>query len=245
MNRSLTWINPDDPLPPTEQAMTLLEGANGLLAAGTDLSSNRLIEAYTRGIFPWFSRGEPVLWWTPDPRMVLLVDEFRASKSLRKTIRKALQDASFEIRTDQHFESVMRHCAGPRAQQSGTWISPPMIKAYRELHTLGIAHCVTAHRGDQLLGGLYCVAIGKMVFGESMFSHATDGSKLALAALVGWLRFHRAMVIDCQQRTSHLASLGAKEISRKEFELMVRELTEQSFLPWSDSPPNRTDLMSF
>ena len=242
MNRKLVWIDPHDPLPPTEQALTLDEGANGLLAAGADLSSARLIEDYSRGIFPWFSRGEPVLWWTPSPRMVLMLDEFKISKSLRKTIHRVLEDPDWEIQTDHDFQAVMAACAAPRARQSGTWISSPMIEAYGDLHAMGYAHSVCVmHRGE-LVGGLYCVALGRMVFGESMFSRATDCSKLALAALVAWLKHHGALVIDCQQRTDHLASLGGREIDRSQFESMVRRLTGLSALPWSSAPPNKRDL---
>ena len=243
MNRTLSWINPDDPLPPTQLALTPDEGANGLLAAGADLSSKRLQEAYQRGIFPWFSKGEPVLWWTPDPRMVLKIADFKVSKSFSKTLRRACTDPELEIHCDQNFEGVMRACAEARPGQSGTWISDPMIQCYCELHSLGLAHCVTAHRGGQLLGGLYCVAIGKMVFGESMFSRAPDGSKLALAALVGWLRSQGGLVIDCQQKTEHLASLGAQEIRRQEFEFIVQDLTRRDPLAWSTAPVSQLDLL--
>lgn len=242
MNRKLVWIDPHDPLPPTAQALTLDEGANGLLAAGADLSAARLIEAYSRGIFPWFSRGEPVLWWTPSPRMVLMLDEFRLSKSLRKTMHRVLADPDWEIRTDHDFSAVMDACAAPRAGQSGTWISSPMVEAYGELHAMGYAHSVSVLRQGELMGGLYCVALGHMVFGESMFSRAPDCSKLALAALVAWLRSHNALVIDCQQRTNHLASLGGREIDRDQFESMVRRLTGLGALPWSSAPPSKRDL---
>jgi leucyl/phenylalanyl-tRNA--protein transferase len=242
MNRTLSWIAPGDPLPPTELALTPEEGANGLLAAGADLSSARLIEAYQRGVFPWFSKGEPVLWWTPDPRMVLQIAQFKISKSFSKTIQRALSDPELEIRSDDDFEAVMRACAEARPGQSGTWISDPMIQSYCDLHAQGLAHCVTLHRGGALLGGLYCVAIGKMVFGESMFSRMPNGSKLALAALVGWLRSQGGLVIDCQQKTEHLASLGAQEIRRQEFESIVQDLTRLNTLAWSTAPVSKTDL---
>ncbi|MBU3724366.1 MAG: leucyl/phenylalanyl-tRNA--protein transferase [Burkholderiaceae bacterium] len=242
MNRKLVWIDPHDPLPPTEQALTPDEGANGLLAAGADLSAARLIEAYSRGVFPWFSRGEPVLWWTPSPRMVLMLNEFKISKSLRKTIRQALEDDALEIQTDHNFPAVMQACAEPRLRQSGTWISSPMIEAYSDLHAMGYAHSVCVMREGRLMGGLYCVSLGRMVFGESMFSRAPDCSKLALAALVAWLRNQGALMIDCQQRTDHLASLGGREIERTEFESMVHKLTGLAALPWSSAPPNKRDL---
>jgi len=242
MNRTLTWIAPGDPLPPTGLALTPEEGANGLLAAGADLSSARLIEAYQRGVFPWFSKGEPVLWWTPDPRMVLQIAQFRISKSFSKTIQRALSDPELEIRSDDDFEAVMRACAEARPGQSGTWISDPMIQSYCDLHAQGLAHSVTLHRGGDLIGGLYCVAIGKMVFGESMFSRMPNSSKLALAALVGWLRSQGGQVIDCQQKTEHLASLGAQEIRRQEFESIVQDLTRLNTLAWATAPVSKTDL---
>lgn len=242
MNRKLIWIDPHDPLPATEYALTLDEGANGLLAAGADLSAARLIEAYSRGIFPWFSRGEPVLWWTPSPRMVLMLEEFRITKSFRKTIARVLKDPDWEIRTDHNFDAVMQACAEPRARQSGTWISPPIIAAYGELHAMGYAHSVSVLRGGELMGGLYCVGMGHMVFGESMFSRAADCSKLALAALIAWLKSQGGLVIDCQQRTDHLASLGGREIDRTEFESMLERLTAMPALPWADHPPRKEDL---
>ena len=243
MNRQLTWIEPSDPLPPTDRALTIDEGANGLLAAGADLSPQRLTEAYQKGIFPWFSKGEPVLWWTPSPRMVLMLDEFKVSKSLRKTIGRVLADSSIEIRCDDDFVSVMRACAEPRDGQSGTWISEPMIAAYQALHRAGHAHSIEVFREGRQIGGLYCVTFGKMVFGESMFARERDASKLALAALVAWLKQQQAVVIDCQQRTDHLASLGGREIERSDFEAHLHRLTQLDELPWRSSPPCKQDLM--
>lgn len=242
MNRQLRWIDARDPLPPTDQALTIEDGANGLLAAGADLSAERLAEAYGRGIFPWFSQGEPVLWWTPSPRMVLMVDEFKISKSFRKAIARAIEDPSVEIRCDADFVGVMQACAAPRQSQSGTWISPPMIAAYGQLHATGNAHSIEVYRDRDRIGGLYCVALGKMVYGESMFSQEPGASKLALAALVAWLREHQAVVIDCQQRTSHLASLGGREIDRPEFEAHIRRLAPLPELPWRASPPCKNHL---
>lgn len=243
MNRQLTWIEPNDPLPPTDCALTIDEGANGLLAAGADLSPQRLTEAYRKGVFPWFSKGEPVLWWTPSPRMVLMLDEFKVSKSLRKTTGRVLADPSIEIRCDDDFVGVMLACAEPRAQQSGTWISEPMIAAYAQLHLAGHAHSIEVFRDSQRIGGLYCVAFGKMVFGESMFARERDASKLALATLVAWLKQHQAVVIDCQQRTDHLASLGGREIDRSAFEAHIHRLTQLDDLPWRSAPPCKQDLM--
>lgn len=245
MNRKLAWVDPHDPLPPTHRALTLAEGANGLLAAGADLSASRLIEAYGRGIFPWFSRGEPVLWWTPSPRMVLMLDEFKVSKSFRKAIGHAMDDASISIGCDQDFIAVMQACAEPRGQESGTWISGPMIDAYADLHSLGYAHSVEVLSDGKRVGGLYCVTLGRMVFGESMFSRQANASKLALAAMVAWLKRRQARVIDCQQRTQHLASLGGREIDRTEFEAHVRMLTGTPELPWRDEPISKQDLQDW
>lgn len=242
MNRRLAWIDPGEPFPPTESALTPDDGANGLLAAGADLSAARLIEAYGRGIFPWFSNGEPVLWWTPSPRMVLMLDEFKVSKSFGKTIDKAIQDPEFEIHVNKSFSRVMQACAGPRRHGIGTWISGPMIDAYTELHDMGLAHSLEVYEEGQLTGGLYCVSLGRMVFGESMFSWRPNASKMALGALVAWLKAHESVVIDCQQRTDHLASLGGREIDRQDFESLVHRLTAMSALPWRESPPSKHDL---
>lgn len=243
MKRQLTWIEPNDPLPPTDLALTIEDGANGLLAAGADLSPQRLTEAYRKGVFPWFSKGEPVLWWTPSPRMVLMLDEFKISKSFGKTITRVIADSTFEILCDRDFVGVMRACAAPRAGQSGTWISEPMISAYQQLHQMGHAHSIEVFRDQQRVGGLYCVSFGKMVFGESMFATETDASKLALASLVGWLKRQGAVVIDCQQRTDHLASLGGREIDRSAFETYIHRLTQLEELPWRSAPPCKQDLM--
>ena len=242
MTRTLAWLNPHDPLPPSAQALTEAEGANGLVAAGTDISRDRLLEAYSQGIFPWFSEGEPVLWWTPDPRMVLMLDEFKVSTSFRKTLRRTCQDPDLQIVMDRDFHHVMRACAAPRHADGGTWINPMMIEAYRELHAQGLAHSIELMRRDESIGGLYCVSLGQMVFGESMFSRESGASKITLAALVGWLQRHGGQMIDCQQRTAHLASLGGREIARAEFESMMQPLVTQSPLPWALHPVSKTDL---
>lgn len=210
----IPWLDPHSPFPPAERA---LRDPNGLLAAGGELSSARLIDAYRKGIFPWFSEGEPVLWWSPDPRMVLVPREFKLSRSLGKRIKKH----DFEIRVDSAFGHVMHACAEPRAEQRGTWISEPMITAYTALHVQGLAHSVETWRDGALVGGLYGVAIGRMFYGESMFTRETDASKLALAALTQQLARWDYGLIDCQMNTAHLASLGAREISRAAF---LREL---------------------
>ena len=206
----LTWLERGDAFPPVEQA---LKDPNGLLCAGGDLSAERLIEAYRRGVFPWYSGDEPILWWSPDPRMVLFCDELKVSRSLAKNIR----NKGFEVRLDSAFPRVIKACSEPRKGEGGTWLSPAMQAAYGALHRLGHAHSVETWQGGRLVGGLYGVAIGRMFYGESMFSRVTDASKVALAALVGELRARGFPLIDCQQNTPLLASLGAREIPRRQF----------------------------
>lgn len=196
--------------PPVENALT---EPNGLLAIGGDLSPQRLLEAYCNGIFPWFNESDPILWWSPDPRMVLFPDELKISRSLRKK----LKNGNHQIRTDEHFVQVMQACASPRESQAGTWIHPQMITAYTTLHEMGLAHSVETWIDGELAGGLYGVALGKVFFGESMFSRVTDASKIALVHLVKQLQCWGFDMIDCQVKTAHLASLGAREIPRIEF----------------------------
>ncbi len=233
----IPWLGPADRFPPLEQA---LADPDGLLAAGGTLDAERLIDAYRQGIFPWSSEGQPLLWWSPDPRMVLFADEFRVSRSLRKRIREGL----FEIRVDSAFDDVMAACAEPREGQAGTWITEAMRRAYGDLHRRGYAHSVEAWREGRLAGGLYGVAIGRVFFGESMFARETDASKVALAHLVAMLRERGVPIIDCQQQTSHLASLGARPIPRAEFAAILRELIHSAAPPpgWSTAPAvgNRT-----
>jgi leucyl/phenylalanyl-tRNA--protein transferase len=205
----LAWIEADDPFPPVERA---LKNPNGLLAAGGELSTERLLAAYRRGVFPWYSGMEPVLWWSPDPRMVLYCDELKVSRSLRKSLR----NKGYEVRIDSAFSEVVRGCAAPR-KGGGTWLGPAMRKAYLALHREGYAHSFETWRGPDLVGGLYGVAIGRMFYGESMFSQASDASKVALVALVGELRVREFPLIDCQMHTALLASLGAREIPRRAF----------------------------
>jgi len=196
--------------PPVSRALTR---PNGLLCAGGDLSPQRVLLAYRHGIFPWYSEGEPLLWWSPDPRMVLMPSELRLSRSLRKRLRKH----DYSIRCDSSFCDVMAACAAPRENASGTWIVPEMQAAYGRLHELGYAHCVETWTDGHLTGGLYGVAIGRAFYGESMFSRATDASKIALAHLARYLVHRKFAVVDCQMSTAHLASLGAREIPRNEF----------------------------
>ena len=205
------WLSGNAAFPPIDTAMA---EPNGLLAAGGDLKPARLVAAYEHGIFPWSTADEPLLWWSPDPRMVLYVDEFKLRRSLVKTIR----GERYEIRVDSAFADVMLGCAmTPRRGQLGTWITPAMIDAYVALHRRGLAHSVEAWHEDQLVGGLYGVAIGRMFFGESMYAQATDASKVALAHLVAILRKNGFPMIDCQQETAHLASFGARPIRRAAF----------------------------
>jgi len=208
----LKWLAAGEPFPPVESA---LREPNGLLAAGGELS--RLLEAYRRGIFPWYSGGEPILWWSPDPRMVLYCDELKVSRSLGKSLR----NKGYAVRVDTAFREVLAGCAGPRADGGGTWLGEDMRKAYLALHRAGRAHSFETWRAGELVGGLYGVALGRMFYGESMFSRATDASKVALVALVAELRRRGMPLIDCQVRTPLLAALGAREIPRRAF---LREL---------------------
>ncbi len=223
----ITLLHPDTPFPPVEQA---LRQPNGLLAAGADLSPARLLEAYRLGIFPWFSPGDPILWWSPDPRMVLFPDEFKISHSLRKTLRRG----QYEVRCDSAFEHVMRACSLPREGQNGTWIQDEMIAAYARLHQAGYAHSIETWMDGELAGGLYGVSIGRMFYGESMFSRKTDASKIALAHLAVQLKRWNFGMIDCQMNTAHLASLGAREIPRREFLIRLQELIHYPDIssPW-------------
>ena len=215
---NLPWVAPGTPLPSPQHAWPAGSDAPGLLAAGADLSVSTLINAYSHGIFPWFSRGKPILWWSPDPRMVLHVANFKLSRSLKKTLQHFIKSSACEIRIDTDFEQVIHSCAhAPRRGQNGTWIVPEMIQAYSQLHQAGFAHSIETWINGQLVGGLYCVAFGRAVFGESMFTKATDASKIALCALVAFCKKNDVRSIDCQQNTSHLASLGAAEVKRHDF----------------------------
>ncbi len=208
--KSILLIQDDLPFPPVELAFTY---PNGLLAAGGDLSPERLLDAYRHGIFPWFNENDPILWWSPNPRMVLFPNEFKISHSLRKILYKGVYD----IRFDSAFEQVVRNCAAPRKGQAGTWILEDIIDAYCELHRLGYAHSVETWIDGELAGGLYGIALGKMFYGESMFSRRANASKIAIAHLARQLEYWNYGMIDCQMNTPHLASLGAREIPREEF----------------------------
>jgi leucyl/phenylalanyl-tRNA---protein transferase len=222
----IPWLRPEHPpeaFPPVEDA---LQEPNGLLCVGGDLSVERLLEAYRRGIFPWFSAGQPILWWSPDPRTVLYPGEFKVARSLAKTLR----NRGFRTTVDQAFEQVMERCADPALRPEGTWISPQMHAAYRRLHELDYAHSFETWEGDQLVGGLYGVALGRVFFGESMFSVARDASKVALHALVQAALAQNVRLIDCQVDSEHLRSLGARSVPRREF---MRELAAAT----RESPP--------
>lgn len=209
------WLPPDDETAPFPPADSALEHPNGLLAIGGSLSPERLERAYCGGIFPWFSEGQEILWWSPDPRGVLFPTEFRMARSLRKRIR----NAGFEVVFDRAFEDVMRACAEPRAGQPGTWITADMIRAYTALHERGLAHSVEVYRDGRLVGGLYGVAIGGLFAGESMFHHARDASKVALVHLVALLvaDARPERLLDVQWSTPHLASLGVVEVPRASY----------------------------
>jgi leucyl/phenylalanyl-tRNA--protein transferase len=219
--RMIPWLDRTTPFPDVSGALTEADGAAGLLAAGGDLSPERLLNAYRHGIFPWFSEGQPILWWSTDPRMVLYTSEFVISHSLKKTLRKVQRtmpgQGGIQVKFDSAFEQVMRACAGPRRDGAGTWISEDIIAGYTALHRRGYAHSSEVWLDGELVGGAYGVCIGRMFYGESMFARATDASKIALAYLVQFLRKHDVALIDCQQETSHLASLGARPISRHTF----------------------------
>jgi len=228
----IPWLPAGAPFPPVSAA---LKRPNGLLAASSpsDLTAPRLVQAYRAGIFPWYSEGEPALWWSPDPRMVLFVDEFRVSRSMRKLLRAAANSAEADLTADRAFEAVMRACAAPRPGQDGTWISEAVVTGYCALARNGLAHSIELRHGDQLLGGLYGVCLGRIFFGESMFSRQPNASKIALAALITLLRREGVAMIDCQQSTEHLASLGAREIRRAQFLQRVAEAVQMTPIDWS------------
>ncbi len=220
----IPWLDQDDPFPPVEEALT---DPNGLLAAGADLSIDRLLDAYLHGIFPWFGDEDPLLWWSPDPRMVLIPGELRISRSLRRLIRSG----RYRVTLDTAFRDVMIGCAGPRRDHDGTWITAEMLAAYTRLAARGFAHSVEVWSGEELAGGLYGVAIGRMFYGESMFSRRADGSKVALAYLAPQLARWGFEMIDCQMSPPHLASLGAREIPRAEFVERLSSLTARPAVP--------------
>lgn len=242
---NLPWLAPGEPFPDASRAWDAAQPAPGLLAAGGSLDVDSLHRAYSHGIFPWFGEGQPILWWSTDPRMVLLPAEFRLHRSLRKTIARLRANPGFEIRIDSDFEQVIRACAGSdRPGQNGTWIVPQMVRAYLAFHRAGFAHSVETWLDGELVGGLYCVAIGHAVFGESMFTREPDASKVALAALVAFCRRFGVPQVDCQQNTRHLASLGARELPRRTFVAEVARAIRQPPLAWRFEPVYWDELLS-
>jgi leucyl/phenylalanyl-tRNA--protein transferase len=237
---ALPWLDPDDDDQPFPDPALALREPDGLLAVGGSLSPRRLLRAYRQGIFPWYCLGQPILWWSPNPRTVLFPDKIRISRSLRKVLRKG----DFRISMDEAFAEVVRRCGEPRGRESGTWITPEVNQAYCRLHELGLAHSVESWRDSDLVGGLYGVALGQVFYGESMFSRVSNASKVALVGLARHLEHWRYRVIDCQMYTDHLASFGAEEISREQFmELLDRycSLTERVPGRWNCN----LDLLGF
>lgn len=237
---NLAWLAQDSPFPPVHRALS--EPA-GLLAVGADLSIARLRAAYSHGIFPWYSDGEPILWWSPDPRMVLACEDFAPSHSLRKRLRQIARDEfraqpRVEVRVDTSFVAVMAQCAAPRDDQGGTWITEEMQAAYLAWHRAGDAHSIETWIDNELVGGLYGISLGGMFFGESMFTRVPDASKIALAYLTLYLRQFGVKWIDCQQQTRHLASLGARPVARDTFVAHVRDAVAQPGPSWR---PGRLD----
>ena len=206
-------LSPADPCQAFPDVNLALREPDGLLAVGGDRSPERILSAYRRGIFPWYSEDQPILWWSPDPRTVL----FPAALNISRSLRKILRQQRFRVSLDQAFGAVIQACAEPRAGSTGTWITPEMADAYRELHARGAAHSVECRHNDRLVGGLYGVAIGRVFFGESMFSREPNASKVAFCHLVRQLQAWGFGLIDCQVYSGHLASLGAEEIPRRRF----------------------------
>lgn len=231
----IPWLRSGEAFPPVARA---LREPNGLLCASLDISAARLVEAYRQGIFPWYGPGEPVLWWSPDPRMVLMTHEFHVTRSLRKRLRAVAREERWQVRLDRAFVHVMKACAEPRPGQDGTWISEAIVAAYSTLHEQGLAHSVEVWEGEVLVGGLYGVSLGRMFYGESMFTRATDASKVALAALVRLLLAEQVPLIDCQQNTAHLGSLGGREIPRSQFRAHVAKAAPAAPIDWAAYRPS-------
>jgi leucyl/phenylalanyl-tRNA--protein transferase len=239
-NQAPFWIDPNDTDTPFPDPGLALREPNGLLAIGGDLSAQRLMSAYRSGIFPWYNEGQPVLWWSPDPRLVIYSDELKLSRSLRKALAKH----RFQLTMDQAFTAVIEACAQPRQNSEDTWISPDMIDAYCELYRLGFAHSVEAWQDNSLVGGLYGVGIGRMFFGESMFTRVNDASKIAFVSLVRQLSAWGFPLIDCQVYTRHLASFGARLINRRAFIVEIGKLCQMPAMPspwtFNDNRPGQT-----
>ena len=240
-NNRVVWLTTDDPpdaFPPVESA---LREPDGLLAAGGDLSTGRLLEAYRHGIFPWYDDGQPVLWWSPDPRCVFSRGDLHLARRLKRELRRS----TAEVRFNTAFVEVIRACAGPRRYEQGTWITSDMITAYERLHRDGWAHSIEVWQDDTLIGGLYGVVIGRALFGESMFSHRSNASKIALLMLDRMLVDGRLGIIDCQMQSSHLSSMGASVIPRRRFVGILDSLCEPPipFEKWPDGPITAVELL--
>jgi leucyl/phenylalanyl-tRNA--protein transferase len=242
--RPVAWLKAGEKFPALSSAWGSEEAAPGLLAAGGVLDVNSLIRAYGAGIFPWFSLGQPILWWSPNPRMVLLTRDFKLHRSLKKTLQRFRNSPTSTVTFDTAFDQVISACAhASRDGQSGTWIVPEMIAAYSQLHKSGYAHSIETWVHGELVGGLYCVNIGGMVFGESMFAHQTDASKIALSALVAFCKAKGISMIDCQQNTTHLSSFGGREIERELFASHVSQQTGRDTPVWVFSPHHWNEIL--
>ncbi len=230
------WIETDGPVDQFPDVALALRDPDGLLAVGGDLSPARIIAAYRQGVFPWYSESQPILWWSPDPRSVLFPEHLKISRSLRKTLKKN----RFRVTIDEAFRQVIEGCAAPRKGETGTWITPEMKRAYQQLHKTGTAHSVECWEGGELVGGLYGIAIGRVFFGESMFSRRSDASKVAFVHLVEMLQSWDFGLIDCQVATPHLASLGAVSIPRMSFVRMLEKMCAEAGREgsWSFPPPS-------
>lgn len=241
-NNRVVWISTSDPPEAFPDIDTAMREPDGLLAAGGDLSSQRLLAAYRLGIFPWFDDGQPILWWSPDPRCVLVPGDFYVSRRLRRDLRQS----TAIIRFNHGFDEVIRKCAEPRMTQQGTWITTDMISAYGQLHEEGWAHSIEVWQDDELIGGLYGLAIGSLFFGESMFSRQDNASKYALYALSRHLHARGFELIDCQVASQHLLTLGATMMRREEFKRILRSRCEPpaKFVDWPDSPLSVAQIAS-
>lgn len=230
----IAWLGPDDAFPDPAVMPDPDPEVLGLFAVSERIYAGQLETAYRLGLFPWYSDHQPVLWWSPDPRMVLEPQHFKVSHSLQKSMRQFYHDPNCRLEVDVDFGAIMRACAlTSRKDQDGTWITHEIVDAYTQLHEKGSAHSIAVIQGDQLIGGLYCVALGGMVFGESMFSRQKDSSKLALASLCTWCYDHGVSIIDCQQETAHLRSLGANAMPRGQFLSLARQaLARKAIAPW-------------
>jgi len=226
----IPWLGPNEPFPPASGATV---DPNGLLALSHQLHVDQLIDAYRHGIFPWYSENEPIVWWSPDPRLVLPTAHLHIRRSLQKRLRRVATDPSIQITVDRCFSTVMRACAAPRPGQGGTWITPAILQAYGALHDQGLAHSVEIWVDQELAGGLYGLCIGRMFYGESMFARQTDASKIALVTLVRLMQREDVTLIDCQQETEHLKSLGARTMARHDFCAHVTQATQLEPIDWS------------